>query len=161
MEKLGNWFKSLSDRINRLVEIVVILLGMFMTCVMGSQVIARYVFNHSLFWSEEVGRIVLVWLTFLGATIAYKKKLHIGIDFLIRRLPSSARRICFVITWLTSLCFFVAFVVLGIKFLFFTSMLKTAALGIPGHFTYSVIPVSGLIFIIHNIDLLREGLSKW
>ncbi|MEJ5300585.1 MAG: TRAP transporter small permease [Thermodesulforhabdaceae bacterium] len=151
----------MSDRLNRLIEVVVAVLGIIMILVMGSQVVARYVFNHSLFWSEEVGRIILVWLTFLGSTIAYKRKLHIGIDFMVRKLPFSARKLSFLIAWAASFCFFVTFIVLGIKFVFFASMLKTAALGIPGSFTYSVIPLSGLVFIIHNLDLLREGLSKW
>lgn len=155
------WSSRLSDSINGIVEKFVGVLGILMAIVMGSQVIARYVFNHSLFWSEEVGRIVLVWLTFLGSTIAYKRKLHVGIDFLVRKLSPRGRRVCFVITIGVSFIFFATLVILGIKFLSVASMYKTAALGIPGTFTYSIIPISGVIFIIHALNILLEALRQW
>ncbi len=146
----------LSDGLNRLMEVVVSLLGIAMACVMGLQVIARYVFNHSLFWSEEVGRISLVWLTFLGATIVYKRKLHIGIDMVVRRFPLDLRRYIAYIVWSISLAFFLVMVVVGTRFLAFVSMQQTAALSIPLSYTYAVIPTSGLICAIHGISFFME-----
>ncbi|MCX7823470.1 MAG: TRAP transporter small permease [Syntrophobacterales bacterium] len=150
-----------SDSINWLIERFVGILGILMATVMGVQVVARYVFNHSLFWSEEVGRILLVWLTFLGSTIAYKRKLHVGVDFLVRKLSPFGRRLCFIITVFASLIFFGTLVILGTKFLFVASMYKTAALGIPGNLIYAVIPFSGLVFIIHALNILIEALHRW
>lgn len=39
--------------------------------IMITQVIARYVFNASLIWAEELCRYILVWQTFLFIGIAY------------------------------------------------------------------------------------------
>ena len=39
----------------------------FVTCL---QVICRYVFRHSLIWSEELVRFLVVWLCFIGAAVS-------------------------------------------------------------------------------------------
>jgi TRAP-type C4-dicarboxylate transport system permease small subunit len=150
----------LSDRINWVIEQLVGTLGILMATLMGAQVIARYVFNHSLFWSEEVGRIFLVWLTFLGSTVAYKRKLHIGVEFFVRKFPVTVRRLCFLVTVAASLMFFLALILLGVKFLGVASMYKTAALGISGVVTYSIIPVSGIVLVVHAINLFLEHFRK-
>ena len=46
------------------------------------QVIMRYVFNNSLFWSEELGRFLFEWLTWIGISLGAKKGQHIKITML-------------------------------------------------------------------------------
>ena len=90
--RLISWIDSLSERLNRITECFLVMIGMTMALVTGFQVFSRYVLNHSLFWSEEVGRICLVWISFLGASAAYKRRAHIGMDFMVVRLPHKTRR---------------------------------------------------------------------
>jgi TRAP-type C4-dicarboxylate transport system permease small subunit len=52
-------------------------------------VVGRYVLNLSVPWTEELPRILLVWLTFVGAVIATVKKRHIRVDTLLERLKDS------------------------------------------------------------------------
>ncbi|MGC8719228.1 MAG: TRAP transporter small permease [Thermodesulforhabdaceae bacterium] len=160
MERISSRLAQISDRINSIIEQLIGVLGIMMATIMGAQVIARYVFNHSLFWSEEVGRIILVWLTFLGSTVAYKRKLHIGIEFFVRKFSPPLRRLCFFVTVVASLVFFLAIILLGVKFFSVAAMYKTAALGIPGVFIYSVIPLSGVVLIIHGANLIMESFRR-
>ena len=74
--------KEVSSVCNTWVERSLAILGITMAAVIILQVIFRYVLNHSLFWSEELARYLLVWLTFLGASSAYYRKVHPGIDLL-------------------------------------------------------------------------------
>lgn len=56
------------------IRFMTILAGLSMGAVitiMITQVIARYVFNSSLIWAEELCRYILVWQTFLFIGIAY------------------------------------------------------------------------------------------
>ncbi len=46
------------------------------------QVIARFVLKISAPWTEESARYVFIWMTFVGAAYAAKKKGHIRIDIL-------------------------------------------------------------------------------
>ena len=72
--------ERLSRKINFWVEYLLFGLGFAMAALVAVQVFFRYVLNHSLFWSEELARYFLVWLTFLGASVAYYRKVHPGID---------------------------------------------------------------------------------
>jgi TRAP-type C4-dicarboxylate transport system permease small subunit len=58
--------------------------------VMGLMVLAnvvlRYVFDSGLAVTEEVARFIFVWLTFVGAIVAMKQGLHLGMDSMVRRL---------------------------------------------------------------------------
>lgn len=81
--------------------IVLCLAGM---CVMVfGNVVLRYLFNSGITVSEEVSRLLLVWLTFLGSIVVLRERGHIGVDTLVRRLPDAGRRICLVLSHLLML----------------------------------------------------------
>ena len=49
-----------------------------------AQVFYRYVLTAPLPWSEELGRYIFIWMSFLGIAAAYYKGRHMAFD-LIRR----------------------------------------------------------------------------
>lgn len=153
------WIHRVSERLNRLTEGLLVVIGVTMAMVTGLQVFSRYVLNHSLFWSEEVGRICLVWISFLGASAAYKRRAHIGMDFLVVRLPRSVRRKLETLVVLLSLAFFMLLLVYGTVFSSFITGQRTAALGLPLTLTYLVIPLSGAIFSVHAVSNLCQLLD--
>ena len=57
-----------------------------------AQVILRYVFNAPLTWSEELARILFIYLTFMGIGAAYGRRRHMFVDSLITIIPSRIRR---------------------------------------------------------------------
>ena len=85
--------RQISDFLNKITEIVVMFLMSAISVIIFVQVICRYVFNHSLYWSEEVGRYLLIWITFLGASVGVKRYSHIGIDFLYNKSPLFIKKI--------------------------------------------------------------------
>src|SRR5690606_17086467 len=48
-------------------------------------------FGHPLIWSVDLAQLLFVWVSFLGADMALRKRAHIGIDYLVRRLPGRWR----------------------------------------------------------------------
>lgn len=48
-------------------------------------------FGEPLIWSVDLAQLLFVWVSFLGADMALRKRAHIGIDYLVRRLPARAR----------------------------------------------------------------------
>lgn len=58
-----------------------------MVFVMGIQVIARYIFNSSLSWSEELLRYLFIWFTFIGMSYCVKQGSHMRIDIIEQLVP--------------------------------------------------------------------------
>ena len=53
------------------------------------QFFTRYVLNDSVAWTEEIARYLLIWLTFVGATISFRRGTHISVEVLQHFLPNS------------------------------------------------------------------------
>ena len=54
-------------------------------------VVARYVFDAPLTWSDELASILFLWLAMLGAAIALRHGEHMCLSTLVKRLPDRAR----------------------------------------------------------------------
>ena len=59
--------------------------------IMVVQVIARYVFNASLIWAEELCRYILIWISFLFIGIAYQRGELVTVDAVTMRLAPKAQ----------------------------------------------------------------------
>ncbi len=149
--------RTTSNLLNRATEHLLSALGLSMALVIGLQVFCRYVLNHSLFWSEELARAMLVWLTFLGAAVAWHRGLHPGVDVLARRLPTKMRCLARLLVQVAALAFFVTMIIGGWKYCWFVRHQISPALAIPRWIVPAVIPVSGLLLLIHTLAELLES----
>ena len=52
-----------------------------------SQVIARYVFQVALHWTEETAAMCMVWAVYLGAALCVRERFHIRIMVGVKSLP--------------------------------------------------------------------------
>src|SRR5262249_50263492 len=56
-------------------------------------VFSRYVMQATFRWYDEVARLCFVWIIFLGAGIAVRRRLHFRMHLVIDRLVPGARRV--------------------------------------------------------------------
>jgi TRAP-type C4-dicarboxylate transport system permease small subunit len=131
-----------------------------MALIVAAQVFFRYVLNQSLFWSEELARYLLVWLTFLGASVAYYRRAHPGIDVLYSRMPCLIRKSSAVFVHLASIALFSVMIFYGFKFAYFVRLQISPALYLPKWIVLSIIPLSGLILIFHGITFLFKEFQR-
>ncbi|MBL8489264.1 MAG: TRAP transporter small permease [Rhodocyclaceae bacterium] len=145
-----------SDRVNGWVETLLLLAGIVISVVLFLQVVARYA-GHSLSWSEEVGRYLLVAITFLGATVAYKRASFVGLKGFGAKLgPFAEEGIVRLLQLMTLACF--AFITwFGARYAFNAWEQSSTAVQMPMSIPLSVIPLSGLVFLLHAAnDILRR-----
>jgi TRAP-type transport system small permease protein len=157
---MTRWVRRWSEWAGWATEMLLCLIGSTMALLIGVQVFSRYVLNHSLFWSEEVARICLVWITFLGGSAAYRRHAHLGIDFFVKHLPLRLQRASEFLVLVASLIFFAVLIFYGTVFVWFVSAQKTAALGLSTALPYLVIPVGGALFFLHGLRDLLELLPS-
>ncbi len=66
--------------------LLIILVGMILLA--GAQILLRNVFDFSLFWGDEMLRLMVLWLTVAGGLAASRTSKHISIEILDRFLPT-------------------------------------------------------------------------
>ena len=81
---------------------IALCLAVMVVLVFGN-VVLRYAFNMGITLSEEVSRLLFVWLTFLGAIVAMREHGHLGVDTLVKRLPAAGKKGCLVVSILLML----------------------------------------------------------
>ena len=69
--------------------LLIILLGMMLLA--GTQIFLRNFFDTSLFWGDEMLRLMVLWLTVAGGLAASRMDKHISIEVLDRLLPEKAQ----------------------------------------------------------------------
>jgi len=73
------------------VEILAAMLVAAEIIILFSGVVARYVLNHPLIWSDELASILFLWLAMLGAVIAFRRDEHMRMTAAVGSLPSQTR----------------------------------------------------------------------
>lgn len=91
-------FDKVTQAVTRLLEILLVSsLGMMAVLVFGN-VVLRYAFDSGLAVSEELARLLFVWVVFLGAILASREHAHLGLDSVVRRLPVFWKKVFIVVT---------------------------------------------------------------
>lgn len=67
------------------------LLMLGMTGVILYTVVARYFFNASPIWAEEVPRVIFLWVTYLAVAVGVRRGQSLRITFLLEKMPPVAR----------------------------------------------------------------------
>ncbi|MGP4115312.1 TRAP transporter small permease [Streptomyces sp. 4N509B] len=119
--------------------------------VLLAQVVMRYGVKDPLIWVDEVTRLLMVWLTFVGAALAFRTRSHIGItslvDGLLARGPRPLRRAVPVFCDLVVLAGSLALLVGGLVVLARTSGHTTPALQLPLAVLFVPAPLCGALVL--------------
>lgn len=121
------------------------------------QVVCRYVLNRPLPWPEEVSRLLLVWLTYLGALVVPEAGRHVAVGVVYDRLPPAGRRAADLLADLLGIAFFAALVAGGLALLGALRGVRLPALQLPLGLLCGVVPlVAALQVALHATRLLRR-----
>lgn len=129
--------------------------------ILCAQVVFRYFIGNSLDWIEEVSRILLIWLTYIGAAVALKRKGHIAVDAFLGLFPESFRRAADIVTWILIIAFSAFLCVQGVTFALLSERTIFPALQVPVSWQYMGLPVGCFLMVIygsvHLVEVFRQG----
>lgn len=97
-EEVLNAIRRIEQLVVRLIEVILVLLLAGMVVMVFANVVLRYGFNSGLNISEEMARYFFVWLTFLGAILAFRDHAHVGVETFVRLLGRRGRIVCVVLS---------------------------------------------------------------
>jgi TRAP-type C4-dicarboxylate transport system permease small subunit len=148
------------DMLEILIRWTVVFLLVIMVAAIGSQVFARYIFHQSLYWTEELGRHVMIWMVFLASVLCVRRGLHLSITLLQQRLKPEKQLVMQIIGSAVLAFFFYMMVAHGWTLAQKTMVQRSSAIHYPMGFVYAALPVSGLLMFIVNLEIMiKTGLE--
>jgi len=119
--------------------------------------IGRYVFNKSIFFSEELNQFLIVWISFVGFAYAVRKGRNIRMTAVYDSMSHRVKKILTIIIAISTaaLLFYLSY-----KSFFYVEELKeirrlSSALQFPVYIVYAIIPVglfmAGIQYLISFI----------
>lgn len=147
--------RNVSDRINSFAE-KLLLAGCAISIILFFQVVARYL-GASLSWSEEVGRHLLVAITFLGGSVAYKRATFIGLKGIGSKFGDGVQQVVVRFLLLLTLGCFAVITWFGVAYTVTAWEQMSSSLQIPMSIPFSFIPLSAVFFVIHILADMCAG----
>jgi TRAP-type C4-dicarboxylate transport system permease small subunit len=138
---------------DRLLNLVLFLLMAAMVVVISAQVWYRFILNDPLSWSEELGRYMFVWISFIGAAVGIRFRVHLGIDLLEKMVPAQTYRYLAVFVNLIIQVFLALVVYQGFDILNVVKFQTSASMGISMTYPYAAVPVGALLMLINSLRL--------
>jgi len=142
-------------------EVAVMLVMGFLVIDVVLGVFTRYVMGHQIEWTEELARILLVWVALLGASIAFIRKSHLGVDYFVNKLNDKWQKIGQLVVYLLVAVFTVIVLIYGgyrLVYSAYKNEQTTAALGWYWYKIYLVVPISGFFITVFCIETVFENI---
>ncbi|MCZ6585457.1 MAG: TRAP transporter small permease [Gammaproteobacteria bacterium] len=161
MRAIVDKFESLLGALDGVIRWVLVFALFAMTAVLFFNSIGRSVFNISFVGGPTLGRLLIIWLTFLGGYLAVRSGSHITVDILQRLLPAHAVRMMPIpiglfgaattgyITWLSAIFTWTRFSAGQID----------PMLEIPSGFFYLPVPIGGLLMTMAFLQVALKCLA--
>ena len=124
------------------------------------QVMTRFSAGFGFFWLEETGRHVLIFITFLGASLGVKYGTHFSMTAVERSVPAAISHVLKAIVNLACSLFFILIVYYGFGHVIHLQKLgvTTTTLLIPFYIPYLAIPVFSMVISLRFLLIsLKEG----
>lgn len=116
----------------------------------------RYVLGAPLAWTEQISRILFVWVTFLGAAVLYRRMIHIVIDMLVIMLPAPLQRVVYWVNQALILVFALMLLWFGGKLAIDNLGQTFGALEITPSSFYLAAPVSAALILLYWVEKIVD-----
>lgn len=134
----------------------------FTSLLLFANVFLRYVFLAPLNWAEELTLYLMVWIVFVGGSIAVRTRGHIAIDLLPLVLSPANRRRLAIAVGLAALAFFAAFFWYSLQHVLRVQSIsqRTPVMQAPMWLTYLAMPVGTFLMGLRTVQQLARILRE-
>jgi len=146
--------EKIYQNINRIIELVLVVIFALLVLDVLWQVFGRYVLNQSFSFTEEFARFALIWLAILGAAYLNGKREHLSMDFLLQKLSREKLAKRMQVIEILMFVFALVVMVIGGGNLVYTTLYLgqvSPAMHVSLGYVYSIVPISGLLIMFYSI----------
>ena len=151
------------QKINRILEIVLVALFSIMLISVLWQVFSRFILGSPSTITDEISSFGLIWVGLLGAAYATGQKLHLAIDLLPANLVNKHRIWFDGFVFICIALFSLSVLIIGggrLSWITFVLGQRSAALEIPLGIIYLVLPISGVLILYYSLDHCSQLIKK-
>lgn len=124
-------------------------------------VVSRYALSSPITWSDELASILFVWLTMLGAVIAFQRGQHMRMTALVSIAGPAVREVLEIIAIAIPLMFMALILYPSLEYAIEEQVIITPALEISNGWRSAALPVGMILMLLFGISrVIREDLYK-
>ncbi len=145
--------------IDNIEEIITVPLMAGLLVVLTWQIGTRWLLNDPSLWSEELARVLFMYMSLIGCAIAIKRGTHVNITFFSDKLPEKVRLGLVLSLELAVLVSIFAIIFLGYQHVQRTAFFELITLGVSSSWMNYSLPIGGVFMVFRQLEKMF-GLSK-
>jgi TRAP-type C4-dicarboxylate transport system permease small subunit len=129
-----------------------------MASVVFLQVVLRYLFNAPLSWTDELARIFVIWMVYLGLALTARRDSEVVMGGLIDVLPARVKAGLLVLRDVGVVVFVVVVLVSAVQLTLVDRAMTTAAMEISWAWSYAALAVGLAFYALETFPLIFRRL---
>jgi tripartite ATP-independent transporter DctM subunit len=150
------WIFTFDRWLRTTIEIVASILVVLEIVVLFCGVVSRYVFHNPLVWSDELASILFIWLSMLGAVVAFRRNEHMRMTAVIGMCPPKARVFLDIVALVAATGFVTLMIQPAVEFATDESFVTTPALSLSNAWPAAGLPVGFCLMLVFAILRMIE-----
>src|ERR1700679_3592982 len=144
--------------VGKLIEFPAALLVVAEIATLFAGIVARYIVQQPLIWSDELASILFLWLAMLGSVVAFRRSEHMRMTAVVAGVRPSMRAFLDVVATCAALAFLLLIVAPSYQYAYEESFITTPALQISNSWRAAALPVGiCLMMLFAVLRLARFG----
>lgn len=140
------------DRIEAISKVFMALLVMALILVVSMQVANRYTLKIPLAWTQEVSLFSLIWMSFIGASVAVRHHAHFTVMLLQDLVPDAWSRWINMVVYLLMLVLALVLLVYGVDFARMGLGRLSSAMEVRMIWFYLAIPTAAALMTVYLLE---------
>ncbi|MDT0582221.1 MULTISPECIES: TRAP transporter small permease [Alteromonadaceae] len=150
-------FLTFVSKLDLALKYLLIILMALLLIDVSWQVLTRFLLPKPSSFTEELARFLLIWIGLLGASHAYRHRMHLGVDIFVKSMSARKAKVTTQIVQLMTLAFAISVLIYGgskLVLLAFHLEQRSAAMQVNMGVVYMALPISGVLFAFFAIERL-------
>ncbi|WP_104400458.1 TRAP transporter small permease [Vibrio penaeicida] len=142
-------------------EIITVPLMLVLLVVLTWQIGTRWLLDDPSLWSEELARVLFMYMALIGCAIAIKSSTHVNITFFSDKLPERVRLILVLSLELAVLLSIFAIIHLGYQHVQRTAFFELITLEISSKWMNYSLPLGGLFMVVRQLQKMIKIVADY
>jgi TRAP-type C4-dicarboxylate transport system permease small subunit len=150
---------AVSEVSDGLAKILCVVLFTLLVGIVGVSVLFRYVLIIPMVWAEQAACYISIWIAFIAASLAFRRRAHIGLDILVNAMSAGAAGFIRMVSNVLVIVFLIFMIYWGIKHCFeVRTQMSPVVFGISMTWPYLAIPIGGIFMLIQEMHIVLNDM---